>query len=359
MSWSIGIDAGGTFTDVVAVNAHGDSFAAKIPSTPDDPARAFGAALDHAIAAWQIDPAFVASVAHGTTVATNAILERRGAPVGLITTAGFDDVLELGRQSRRDLYQLAIRPQTPVFIAPRERRIGVAERIDQHGVVITALDEQATVAAAATLIERGATALAISFLWGFKNPVHEQRARQLIQARWASVPISIASDVDPTIREAERTIATAFDAYLKGPMDRYLRELSVHCTQRGIRAPLSIIRSDGELASADAARGAPVRLSVSGPAAAVRGAINAAAVHGVTDFLLIDVGGTSADCAMITAGSVPLRDEGDVAGFAVQSRGATTRARCASGRARLVPCLAPPVMVATGMKPPSPMPWWC
>ncbi|MBM4416665.1 MAG: hypothetical protein FJ035_10640, partial [Chloroflexi bacterium] len=178
----IGVDIGGTFTDVVCAAADGSMRLMKLPTTRSDPSRAVVQAVERIAREWGVAASAVERFVHGTTVATNAVLERKGARIGLITTRGFRDVLEIGRQMRHDVYELLIKPETPVFLAPGARRMEVDERIAADGAVVTPLDEAGLVAAVEALVADGVEALAVSFLFSFVNPAHERRARELIAA---------------------------------------------------------------------------------------------------------------------------------------------------------------------------------
>src|SRR5262245_34197068 len=183
----IGVDIGGTFTDVVLRRPGAPTRILKIPTTRRDPSIAVIDALAHMRGEWGIDPGEVGRFVHGTTVATNAVLERKGACVGLITTAGFRDVLEIGRQLRHQMYELALDPETPGFLAPGRFRREVPERVGPAGEVLKALDEEAVALAADELVAAGARAIAVVFLFSFLNDAHETRAREIISARHPDV----------------------------------------------------------------------------------------------------------------------------------------------------------------------------
>lgn len=261
---SIGIDIGGTFTDVVCVAA-GGTHILKIPTTRDDPARAVLAALDIIQQRFAIAPAAITSFAHGTTIATNAVLERTGARIGLIATRGFRDILEIGRQIRRQMYDLNLKPETPGWLAPGARRVDVAERIDAQGRVLIPLDDVSLQAAIAKLQAEGVEAVAVSLLFSFLAPEHEQRVRAALHAAMPGIPVSISSEVDPVFREYERTVVTAFDAYVKPVVARYLANMDRDLATAGVVAPMQIMQSRGGLAGGEVARQRPVRLFLSGP----------------------------------------------------------------------------------------------
>src|SRR4051812_12502841 len=314
----IGVDIGGTFTDVVVRRPGSPSRIMKIPTTRSDPSIAVLEALKRMQKEWGLAPHEVARFVHGTTVATNAVLERKGAKVGIITTEGFRDVLEIGRQMRHQMYQLALDPETPTFLAPGRMRHEVRERISATGEVLKPLDEAAVADAADALVAAGAKAIAVVFLFSFLDDTHEKRAREIILARHPEVFVSLSSEVDPAFREYERTVVTAFDAYVKPVVDNYLARLEGGLGEAGGTAPLQGMQSRGGLTVAPIARERPVRLFLSGPAAGVIGGRIAGASAGADDLITIDVGGTSADIALISRRKPMLRPEGLVAGYPIR-----------------------------------------
>lgn len=269
--FEIGVDIGGTFTDIVCREPGGRMHLMKVPTTRRDPSEAVIRSLDAMGEKWGLSVAEIGRFVHGTTVATNAVLERKGASIGLITTEGFRDVIEIGRQLRTHVYKIALDPETPVFLAPGRLRKEVPERLSAQGEIVKRLDEDALLAAADKLVADGAQAIAICFLFAFLNPIHELRARELIAQRHPRMMLSLSHDVDPAFREYERTVATAFDAYVKPVVDDYLSELEGGLANAGVRAPLQVMQSRGGLTAAPIARKRPVRLFLSGPAAGVIG----------------------------------------------------------------------------------------
>ena len=315
---SIGVDIGGTFTDVVAIDDAGRLRIAKLPSTRADPSAAVRTVFDRLLPEWGIAPAAVGCFAHGTTVATNAVLERKGARLGLLTTAGFEDVIEIGRQNRRQIYQLLLKPETPVFLAPRARRRGVVESVGPAGEVLTPLDTASLVQAVDALVADGVEAIAVCFLFAFVNPAHERSAAEIIRARHPGLVVSISSEVDPAFREYERTVVTAFDAYVKSGLDRYLADMERDLRAAGVPAPLQIMQSRGGVCSARVARQRPIRLFLSGPAAGVVGAREAGRSVGHENLITVDIGGTSCDIALIARGQPVIRPEGLLDGFRIR-----------------------------------------
>jgi len=316
--FEIGVDTGGTFTDMVCRGPNGFSFLAKVPSTPEDPSRAVLQAVDTVVSECGIDPGQIARFVHGTTVATNAIIERKGARVGLLTTKGFRDVLEIGRQMRSGLYDLILKPETPVFLAPGRFRREVVERIAADGTVVVPLDEDTVRTAVRDLLDLGVEAIAVSYLFSFRSPNHEQRTRDIVREMAPGLSISISSEVDPAEREYERTVATAFDAYIKPVVDSYLRDLEAGLRNKAVQAPLQVMQSRGGITSVDSARRRPVRLTLSGPAGGIAGGRISAEAGGLRDVITVDVGGTSCDIALIADGKAITRPEGEVAGYPVR-----------------------------------------
>ena len=211
----IGVDTGGTFTDVICRRDGYPDIVLKVPSTPREPSKAVMSGVREILKRAGGELGAVRRFVHGTTVATNAVLERKGAESGLITTSGFADVLEIGRQMRTDLYELQLDPETPVFLAPGARRVEVIERISSEGEILKPLDETSLHNAIEALCTEGVGSIAVCFLFSFLNPTHERRVRDIIETEYPDISVSLSSDVDPAFREYERTVVTAFDAYTK------------------------------------------------------------------------------------------------------------------------------------------------
>ncbi len=315
----IGVDIGGTFTDVVCREPGGQLRLMKVPTSRGDPSEAVIKAVTAMREGWGLDPSTVTRFAHGTTVATNAVLERKGARIGIITTDGFKDVLEIGRQLRRAVYQVILEPETPVFLAPGRFRREVPGRISATGEIVAPLDEAALLAAADDLVGAGVSAVAICFLFSFANPVHEQRARELISTAYPGVMISVSHEVDPNFREYERTVATAFDAYLKPVVDSYLAHLERGLGKADLAVPLQVMQSRGGLSVASVARERPVRLFLSGPAAGAIGGQIVGTSAAFDNLITIDIGGTSADIALISRSKPMLRQEGMIGEYPVRA----------------------------------------
>ncbi|MFP4235237.1 MAG: hydantoinase/oxoprolinase N-terminal domain-containing protein, partial [Nitriliruptoraceae bacterium] len=259
----VGIDVGGTFTDLVSVE--GDAIrVAKVASTPADQSLGIEAALDRA----ELDVSTLARFVHGTTVATNTVLERDGARCVLVTTAGFGDLLHLARQDRPHLYRLDARRPDP--LVPRDRVVEVAERVEADGRVSLALTD-AEVARVVTAVQAAAPgSIAISLLFGFLHPDHERHLAAALEP--LGVPVTRASELLPVLREVERTSTAVLNAYLGPRMARYLGALEDRLQARGLGAPVEVMRSGGGTATAAVAAREPVRAVLSGPAAGAWGA---------------------------------------------------------------------------------------
>lgn len=314
----VGVDIGGTFTDVVCVMPDGRTTITKVPSTPAHLPDGVLTGLRQCLEMAGGEPASVGRFLHGTTVATNALLVGAGARVGLITTEGFEDVLEIGRQlrPREALYRLDPPAQTPVFLAPRRRRIGVAERVTANGEVLRPLDEDDVRRAAHRLVdEEGVTAIAVTLLFSFARPDHEKRVREILGEEFPDVDVSLSCEVDPVFREYERTCMACTDAYVRPVVQRYIADLGSGLRAMGVGADLMVMQSRGALTGAENALRRPVSLVASGPAAGVLGALGAARACGVTEALTIDIGGTSSDVGIIRRGALALGRGEVVRGF--------------------------------------------
>ena len=315
----IGLDIGGTFTDIVALDRDGRLALTKVPSTPKDLLEGIGTATRRILDIASAKPADVERFIHGTTVATNAILEQKGAVTAVLTTAGFEDVLELGRMKRSRMYDLAMDPETPTFLAPRRRRVGVRERLDAKGRVLVPLHEDDVRESVLALRAQGISALAVCYLFSFVNPAHERRTREIVAELAPEISVSLSSEVDPTFREYERLCVTAFDAYLGPVVKRYLAGLADTLRGLGVGAPPLIMRSRGGIVSAALAARQPVTLFLSGPAGGVIGARFAAERSGVRDFVSLDMGGTSNDVGVVRDGAPLLVGEGAIGPYPVRT----------------------------------------
>ena len=315
----LGVDIGGTFTDIVALGDDGRLVLTKVPTTPKDLLQGIAEAVRRVLALAGAEAAAIARFIHGTTVATNAVLEQKGAVTGILMTEGFEDVLELGRQKRSRMYDLDIDPETPTFLAPRRRRVGIRERLDARGRVLTPLDEAQVRAAVARLRDDGVQALAVCYLFSFLNPAHERRTCELCRELAPELAVSLSCEVDPTFREYERLCVTAFDAYLGPVVKRYLAGLAETLGGLGVRCVPLIMRSRGGIVSAAVAARQPVTLFLSGPAGGVVGAQFAAERSGVRDFISLDMGGTSNDVSVVQGGRPVVASEGRIGSYPVRT----------------------------------------
>jgi len=314
----IGVDVGGTFTDFTLLDeASGELRFFKLPSTPGDPSAAIEDGLLQILAAHDVSPADVSYVGHGTTVATNIVIERSGARTGLLTTRGFRDILELGRQARPSIYDYRI--EKPVPLVPRDRRVEVIERIGPDGEVLTALDAASLEAAARALAEQGVESVAICFLHSYRAPTHEAAAKAVVRRVLPDAYVTVSSEILPEFREFERMSTAVVNAFVGPRMSRYLERLQSRIASIGIPVQPYTIHSNGGLMSAETVRDCPVRTCVSGPAAGVVGAAEIGRVAGFPDLISFDVGGTSTDVSLI-AGSQPLYTSARlVAGYPVKT----------------------------------------
>jgi N-methylhydantoinase A len=297
----MGIDVGGTFTDIVVHDtATGRRLSHKQLTTPADPALGVMEGIARLLCENALAAADIGRVVHATTLFSNALIERKGAPTGLITTLGFRDTLEIGRERKFELYDIKI--TKPLPLVPRRLRLEVAERLLADGSVELPLDEAGVLDAAARLRDAGVTSVAICFLHSYANPCHERRAAEIIAARFPDMALSASIDVAPEIREYERASTTVVNAYIKPLAARYISALADSLKARGIAAPLLLMLSNGGLTGIDDAKRTPVKLLESGPAAGVLIAADLALREGRDHVLAFDMGGTTAKLGMIEGG---------------------------------------------------------
>lgn len=313
----IGIDMGGTFTDIVAVAKNGKIVRAKVLSPGGASTTSTSTVIAQFLQESGIEPPDVLSVIHGTTVATNAILEGKGAVTGLLTTSGFRDVLEIGRLSRPALFEMDWNKPRP--IVPRRLRVEVDERISHSGRVLAALDTDQARRQVQLLRRRGVRSVAVAFLHSYADASHEKRLGELIAEMWPDTPVSLSSDVLPEIREYERTSTTVVNAYVRPIVDRYLSLLERDIVDLGIHAPLLVMQSNGGVTGFQAARESPVTIIESGPAAGVLAASYLAKATGLPDAIALDMGGTTAKASMIESAKPKVSYEYEVGGG--QNRG--------------------------------------
>jgi N-methylhydantoinase A len=301
VSYSLGIDIGGTFTDIVVYDhARGRQLNRKVLTTHDDPARAVATGVDGLLRAHPLPPAEFTRVVHATTLFTNALIERRGAVTGLLTTAGFADTLEIGRERKFELYDLNIAKPEP--LVPRPLRLEVAERLRADGSVARKLDVKEVAARARRLVDAGVTSIAVVFLHAYANPRHEAEAAAIVARRHPKVAVSTSHEVAPEVREYERASTTVANAYIKPLARQYLEAMARRVAGLGIPAPLLLMLSSGGLTHVAEAERTPVQMLESGPAA---GAL-AAAFFGREDsrgnLLAFDMGGTTAKLSLVDGG---------------------------------------------------------
>lgn len=317
MSYRLGVDVGGTFTDFLLLNEDtGETKTAKVPSTPEDSSIGVLNGVAKICDSSGIDPSDIKLVMHGTTVATNAVLTGRGAKVGLITTSGFEDTLQVARSFCPGGLGGWVTFVKKPLLAPLELTIGANERIAADGSVVSGLDEAALRESLKTGMADDIEALTICFINAYINGEHEQRAREIAQEFFPNIPISISSEVVPEMQEYERTETTVVNSYVRPEVARYVNNLQGALNERlGDDTQLSILRSDGGLASSRAAAESPVNLLMSGPAGGVTGALFFCTKAGFSNILTFDMGGTSTDVALIQNGRARVRREtfvGDV-----------------------------------------------
>ena len=294
--WSLGIDIGGTFTDIVA-RGEERTLARKVLTTHDDPARGVEAGVAGIVADARIDPGAVERLVHATTLFTNTLIERKGACTGLITTRGFRDTLEIGRERKYELYDLAIAKPPP--LVPRDRRLEATERVGANGEVLERLDSRSLDEAMSELARHKVDAVAIAFLHAYANPEHERAARARLSERTPELSFAISSEVAPEIREFERISTTVANAYLMPLAARYVGRLAERVAGRGIRCRLLLMLSSGGLTDVEEARRFPVRMLESGPAAGAIAAAWFGARAGHDDLLAFDMGGTTAKLCLV------------------------------------------------------------
>jgi N-methylhydantoinase A len=295
----VGIDTGGTFTDLVAYDIDSGTLStSKTPSVSSQP----GQALLDAVQAADLAMSDIGGLVHGTTVATNALIERTGARVLLLVTAGHEDIPYIQRINRKTLYDLRWQKPKPL-LASRRDSVGVPERVGSQGQVIRPLDLEALVAACREARQRPIEAVAISLLFSYVNPEHERQVRELVARELPGLPISVSHEVAPIWREYERTSTTVADAYLKPLMERYVGSLSSTLTEAGLITPWTVMKSNGGAMLASGAALHPIQTAQSGPAGGMLVAAALGAQAGLPNLLTLDMGGTSADVGIILEGA--------------------------------------------------------
>ncbi|MCL5950259.1 MAG: hydantoinase/oxoprolinase family protein [Chloroflexi bacterium] len=318
-NYSVGIDVGGTFTDVALVEMEtGKTWFAKVPSTPKDPSLGLIKGLRKAARIAEIDVQTIGRVIHGTTVATNAILESKPTVVALVTTAGFKSVLEIGRHDIPvgDNYYSWIKPTRPVT---PDLIFEISERVSAEGEILVPLDEQACRTVGRRLAALGVESVGVCFLYSFLRPEHEQRAAEILRAECPKAWVSISSEVLPQYREYERSMATVLNAYVTPHVSQYLGALESRLKESNLRGTsLFIMKSNGGVVGAPAAARQAIHTALSGPAAGVIGATTLSNEAGFRNVITIDVGGTSADISLVRDGKPAFTSEGKIGPFPLQ-----------------------------------------
>ena len=313
-SLRIGVDSGGTFTDVCLLDEATGQFSVwKLSSTPHDPSEAIAEGAHEAVAQFARADAQVSFFGHGTTVATNALIQGRGAKTGLITNDGFSDLLDLGRQTRPHLYDLQTDKPTP--LVPRDRRLEVQERLLYDGTVERAPDDEEIRAAARKLRDMGVEAAAVCFLYSFIDPTHEARVAQILEEELGDAFVTASHRVCPEFREFERLSTTVVNAFLGPVMKGYLSRLTPRLKEAGIDAPPHITQSNGGTITFETASTLPVRTVLSGPSTGVVGALETGRIVGTEDIITFDMGGTSTDVSLIQSGRPETTTEAIVHGY--------------------------------------------
>lgn len=304
MPYRLGVDVGGTFTDLLLLDdATGQAWRDKVPSTPHDPSVAVVQGARQICAKANVSPADIALFMHGTTVATNTVLTSSGARVGLVTTDGYRQVLQVARSFVPGGLAGWIIWNKPPLIAPLECTVEVRERVGADGKVITPLDEADLRAKLAALKSEGIEALTISFVNSYLNDAHERRAGEIAREIFPDIPVSLSAIVLPEMYEYERALTTCANSYVRPRVANYVRNLKTELEGSGMRARMNLLRSDSGLMTFEKAQESPVNLLMSGPAGGVAGASWVCAQSGFTNLLTVDVGGTSTDVALIENGN--------------------------------------------------------
>ena len=313
----VAIDIGGTFTDVQILDQmSGETHAHKVPSTPNDPSEGLIAGIVQAADLFDFRLSDISAIMHGTTIATNAVLERKLPKGAVLTTQGFTDVLEIGRHFRRVVY--ANRAEERPLLVPRSRRFGIVERIRADGSVETALDEESVRVAVRAALEAGAVTVAIALLHSYANPAHELRVAEIVSEIAPDIYVSCSHAVSPEIREFERTSTTVLNALLMPVVKTYLDRLNGRLEDAGITAPVYLVQSNGGVTTPRIAGEQPARLLLSGPAGGARAAEVLSADLDMPNLVAVDMGGTSYDVSVVDGGAIRLVTEGKVDGLPVR-----------------------------------------
>ncbi|MBI3092500.1 MAG: hydantoinase/oxoprolinase family protein [Candidatus Tectomicrobia bacterium] len=312
MVYHIGIDIGGTFTDIILLNSEtGESFRGKVLTTPHDPSVGAAQSLQESVDRLRLSYKELGNIIHGTTLVANALIERKGVRTGLITSAGFRDTLEIARENRYDLYDIFL--EMPPPLVPRSRRKEVAERLDHTGRVLTPLDEAGAEQAVKELLEEEVQAIAVVFLHSFRNPAHELAMRGIITRLAPNVAVSLSVEVMPEIREYDRTSTTAANAYTQPIMERYIDRLIDTLRGLGFAGRLYVMLSSGGITTPETASRYPVRVLESGPAAGAIAAAYYARQLALPNVISFDMGGTTAKTCLVKEGKPHTTSDFEVA----------------------------------------------
>ncbi|MDA9530551.1 hydantoinase/oxoprolinase family protein [Bradyrhizobium sp. CCBAU 25338] len=320
--FTIGIDVGGTYTDLVAIDRDGNTVFAKSPTTPADQSLGVMNGLEELASRLKMPRADMLAttdrLVHGTTVATNALLERKGAKVALLTTEGHRDVIEMREGLKEDRYNLRIAPPSP--LVPRQLRFGVRERVRPNGEVLIPLDQDSLGEAISAIRAAGASSVAVCFLHAYRNPTHEIATVERLKRELPELDVSRSSDVLPQIKEYERVSTTIVNAYVAPVVRRYLTNLEARLKDAGLASSLFIILSHGGMAPLEEAARLAAGTVLSGPAGGISGARRCAELLGIPDLVPFDMGGTSTDISLIADGRASLSAEGGLAGQRIALR---------------------------------------
>ncbi len=313
----LAIDIGGTFTDLEGLDlAAGTSFSHKVPTTPEDFSAGFMHAIESAGVRFGFSSSDIRLVMHGTTIATNAVLTRSLPEGALITTLGFEDVLEIGRHARKDVYGL--KPEARSLLIPRRRRFGIVERMGAKGEVVTPLDHGSLDAVIARIAESGVAVVAVCLINAYLDPSHEIAVRARLAEALPGVRVSCSHEVSPEIREFERTSTTVLNALLMPVVQTYIERLIARMSAAGMGAPLYLIQSNGGATTPEAAAKAPVKLLLSGPSGGVLAAERLARSLTLPHIVGVDMGGTSYDVALVQNGRRAVIGQGEIDGLPVR-----------------------------------------
>ncbi len=318
MAWRVGVDLGGTFTDICLFDDETGGVAVwKVPSTPNDPSHGIAASVAEGLNRVGAAAGAIGYFGHGTTVATNALIQHAGARTGLITTDGFRDLLEIGRQKRPDLYD--IQADKPAVLVSRDLRLEVPERVRRDGTVEVALDQDALREAVRRLRDAGVAVVAVCFLYGFLADAHETIAARILAEELPAAFASISHIVAPEFREFERMSTAVVNAYLGPVMRRYIQRLGDRLTGLGLTATPHLTQSNGGVIGFEQAAALPVRTVLSGPSTGIVGAREAGRQAGFSELITFDMGGTSSDVALLAGGECRLRSEAVVHGYPIKA----------------------------------------